>query len=204
MGRPSLAAERRRQIIGVTIQCMAVHGVAGTTLERIADAAGMARGHVRHYVGNREELLTDAARFFYFGEAAMDEKDLDRIMAASPIIDPASTVEEALDYLFGEFAAPSADNAAATAFVDAGRTIAEIHTIVLRAYLSFETALTDILHRAHPDAAPRECRRVAYAVLATAIGNTFMTDLELSPERIADARSAAAELIARMPGQPER
>jgi hypothetical protein len=60
--------------------------------------------------------------------------------------------------------------------------------------------MTQILRRTHPDASLRECRRVAYAVLATAIGNTFMTDLELSPERIADARSAAVDLIARMPG----
>ena len=40
MGRTSLAAERRRHIVQVTIDCISTHGIRGATLERIAESAG--------------------------------------------------------------------------------------------------------------------------------------------------------------------
>lgn len=61
MGRPSVAAERREQILDATMTTIAEHGIHGTTLDRIADTAGMSRGHVRHFVGNRDRLLLDTA-----------------------------------------------------------------------------------------------------------------------------------------------
>ena len=198
MGRRSIAVERRRQIITVTIQCIATHGVAGTTLERIADTAGMARGHVRHFVGNRDELLTDAARVFYFGDGAMDESDIPTLLATSPTIDRQWSLEQAMDYLFGEFAAPGTDNAAAIAWVDASRTMPAIHEIVLSAYAGISASMRDAIAAAHPDAPDADCQRVATALLALAIGTTFMTDLEPSQDRIDDARSAGEELLARL------
>ncbi|MFI6812976.1 helix-turn-helix domain-containing protein [Nonomuraea sp. NPDC050328] len=35
---------------------MARYGPDGTTLQRVADEAGTARGHICHHAGNREEL----------------------------------------------------------------------------------------------------------------------------------------------------
>ena len=57
MGRRSLAEERRVQILEAAARCIAEHGVEGATQERIAAAAGMSRPHIRHYVGNRGDLL---------------------------------------------------------------------------------------------------------------------------------------------------
>ncbi|MGV8881469.1 MAG: TetR family transcriptional regulator [Rhodoglobus sp.] len=196
MGRRSLATERRQQIITVTIQCMAIHGVAGTTLERIAELAGMARGHVRHFAGNRDELLTDAARVFFFGDEVIDEKDVAVALATAPIIPRSLGVDAALSYLFGEFATPNSENAAVTAFVDAGRTMPAIHEIVLSAYRSMEVALTEIIDDAHPDASEESCWRVAHTVLTMALGTTFLADLEYRPEPIADALRIAHSLIA--------
>lgn len=196
MGRRSVAAERRQQIIAATVSCMATHGVSGTTLERIADTAGMARGHVRHFTGNRDELLTDAARVFYFGDAALEETDLDALAIRAPLVPPSSDVSGALDYLFGEFAVPGTENAATLAFIDAGRTIPAIHDIVVRAYRGIEESLVDVLRRASPARDARAYSRTAWAVLTIAMGNNFLNDLEPSDERIQDAREAAEQLIA--------
>jgi TetR/AcrR family transcriptional regulator, transcriptional repressor of bet genes len=196
VGRRSVAAERRQQIIAATVSCMAAHGVSGTTLERIADTAGMARGHVRHFVGNRDELLTDAARVFYFGDAALEETDLDVLATRAPLVPPSSDVPGALDYLFGEFAAPGTENAATLAFVDAGRTIPAIRDIVVRAYRGIEESLVDVLRRVSPARDERAYSRTAWAVLTIAMGNNFLNDLEPSDERIRDAREAAEQLIA--------
>lgn len=195
MGRRSVAVERRRQVIVATVECMAAHGVGGTTLERIADAAGMARGHVRHFAGNRDDLLTDAARFFYFGEAALDETDLDSVAARAPLVPPSWTTSDVLDYLFGAFAVPGSDNAAALAFVDAGRTLPAIHDIVLRAYRGIEESLVEIIQRTHPGMDVARYRRAAWAVLSLAIGNNFVNDLDPSEERTHDARAAAEGAI---------
>lgn len=58
MGRPSVKAERREQILDAYESCVARFGVEGASLEKIADVAGLARPLIRHNVGNREALLT--------------------------------------------------------------------------------------------------------------------------------------------------
>ena len=53
--------ERRRQILDAVEECVISYGLGGTTLERIADEAGMTRSNLAHFVGNRDEIM-DAAR----------------------------------------------------------------------------------------------------------------------------------------------
>lgn len=196
MGRRSLAKERRAHIIAVTIQCMATHGFAGTTLEKIAETARMTRGHVRHYVGNRDDLLVDAARVFYFGEQAMDETDLDAAAAAAPFLSSEATMGEALDYLFGAFGAPGQDNRSVTAFVDASHKIPEIREIIVRAYSSIQQSTDAVLSRAYPRVSDERRRLVAYTLMTHAIGTAFLVDVDYRLERLQVARAAAESLIA--------
>ncbi|MEQ6899430.1 TetR/AcrR family transcriptional regulator [Microbacterium sp. KR10-403] len=193
MARPSVAAERRVQIAEATVRCIGEHGYAGTTLDRVAEAAGMARGHVRHFAGNRDAMLVTAAWYLYFSALPEDGDD-----AAPPggSFLPADVhdVESALDYLFGEFATPGLENTAALAFIEAGRTNPDIHRIVLRAYESMHDEVETLLAAASPTADSAECARVAAGVVSIALGNVFMSDLEPSPSRNAVAR-ATAELV---------
>lgn len=194
MGRPSVAAERRRQILMATIDCIGTHGVAGTTLDRIAEESGMARGHVRHFAGNRDEILVAAAREFYFGE----DDDAASAASADPSVLPADvrSLAEAVDYLFGEFAAPSADNAVALALVDAARGLPEIREIVVAAYAGARSRLAKLLGAEYPDAASADCRRVAYSVLAIALGYVFLSDVGVPDDPDQSPRSDAERLIA--------
>ena len=195
MGRPSVAAERRRQILMATIDCIGTHGVAGTTLDRIAEEAGMARGHVRHFAGNRDEILVAAAREFYFG----DEDDADAGAAASvPSVLPAEvrSLADAVDYLFGAFAAPGVENAVALALVDAARGLPEIREIVVAAYAGARSRLATLLAAEYPDAASADCRRVAYSVLAIALGYVFMSDVGIPGDPDQSPREDAERLIA--------
>ncbi len=57
MPRPSLKTERTEEILEAFEHCVARYGVEGSTLERIAEAAGLARALIRHNVGNKDELL---------------------------------------------------------------------------------------------------------------------------------------------------
>jgi TetR/AcrR family transcriptional repressor of bet genes len=122
VGRPSVADARRRQILEAAIRCLSNRGLAASTLDGIAAEAGMARGHVRHFVGNRDEILTAAAVLFYFGEVPDLDGETTGAHGGSFLPTGTTTVAEALDYLFGAFADPGPENLAALAFVDAART----------------------------------------------------------------------------------
>src|SRR5438876_3126885 len=56
VGRPSLADERRPQILHAFESSVLKYGLEGSSLERIAAEAGVRRGLIRHYFGNRPEL----------------------------------------------------------------------------------------------------------------------------------------------------
>jgi len=193
MGRPSVAGERRRHILAATIRCIAAYGIGGTTLDRIAEEAGMARGHVRHFAGNRDEILVEAARAFYFE----DQEELDQESASSSMFPPTvHTVTDAVDYLFGELAAPGSDNVVALAFVEAARSLPSVHSIVVEAYSGARTALGVFLADAYPDAAASARSRVAYGVFALALGNVFMVDVGVPGDPDRDPRGDAELLIA--------
>ncbi|MBD8044596.1 TetR family transcriptional regulator [Arthrobacter sp. Sa2BUA2] len=203
MGRPSVSAERRRQILEAAIRSLAANGLAGTSLDRIAEEAGMARGHIRHFAGNRDDILTAAAVLFYFGEVPDTDTDAPEISNATSFLPgEANTITGALDYLFGVFAESDAENTVSLALVDAARTNPRIHAIVLRAYTGSQNDLASLLAKAHPEATPAACRNVAYGILTIALGNVFMADIEVSAQRTAVARQSAELLVTTLSESP--
>ncbi len=57
MARPSVKEKRTEEILDAFERCVARYGVEGSTLEKIAEQAGLRRSLLRHYIGNREELI---------------------------------------------------------------------------------------------------------------------------------------------------
>lgn len=93
---------------------------------RIADAVGMSRGHVRHFVGNRDRLLLDTAIAVFANEDGN----------VGSILPPGThDIEAALDYLFGPaFNAPDRENAVVLGLVELSRTTPAIADILTTAY----------------------------------------------------------------------
>lgn len=60
MARPSLAAVRRPEILDAVCTTMLRVGVANTTLAAIAEVAGVQPSIIRHYVGNKREVIRAA------------------------------------------------------------------------------------------------------------------------------------------------
>lgn len=65
---------RRNQVIDASFRVIARKGLHATTLQKVADEAGLNIGSVRHYVANHEELLTFAMR-------SMMDRVSDRLVA---------------------------------------------------------------------------------------------------------------------------
>lgn len=187
MGRPSVAAERRETIIAATVRAIATHGITGATLDRIAKEAGMSRGHVRHFVGNRDDLLVETAKNFYF-----DDEAADSLMPAS-----VTSLSAALDFLFGdEFSAPGPPNVVAHGLVEASRAIPALFAVIYKAYVGMEEAIAEFLRAEAPEADAAARARVAQGIVASALGNIFMCEIQHTPERTAACRGAAQHLIA--------
>lgn len=187
MPRPSVAAERREQIIQAAIQTLAEHGAKNASLDRIADAAGMSRGHIRHFVGNRDRLLRDAARTVFFNPDG----------SPSILPDGTDSFAAAVDFLFSpEFTAYDPENRVVLALVDISHANQEIAGIIADSYTQTRAQLAGFLASDFPGTAPGVRKTVADGTLTIALGNVFLGEFDTDPERSASARTAA-DLLAR-------
>lgn len=95
MPRPSVKKERTEEILNAFERCVARYGLEGATLERIAEESKLQRSLVRHYVGNRDDLimavltrfLDDSNRQMAELESYLPKVDADKVL---------------IDYLFDE------------------------------------------------------------------------------------------------------
>ena len=55
--------ERREQLIQATIRCVALHGLADTTIATVASEAGLSQGIVNLHFRSKEGLLTETLRY---------------------------------------------------------------------------------------------------------------------------------------------
>lgn len=189
MGRPSVREERTAQIYEATIRCMRRHGSAGTTLERIAAEAGMSRGHVRHFAGNRDELIVATARYFYGlqgNQHPWQRGDEQRFAGAAA----------ALSYLFGaEFTEPGDENAFVQQLIDQARTRPALSAVLVEAYSDLRLEIAHALSKEIPGVAQQDRDAASYAILSLALGNVFLADIDMGLARSDLARTAAAAIV---------
>jgi AcrR family transcriptional regulator len=189
MARPSLAEVRIAQIVKAAARCIAANGYHGATLERIAAEAGFRRGHIRHYVGNRAELLdrvVDAVAAPY--DAAL--------RAIQRLEDPMERVDALLDHLFGPDWGPSEDTQVFTALLLGAEQDPKLRERMRALYERHRAAISDILRNSAPPVSRAEADAAAYAIVCLAYGNTTMMELALADTDPTAARDAAASLIA--------
>ncbi|WP_138465812.1 transcriptional regulator BetI [Poseidonocella sp. HB161398] len=62
MGRRALSKIRRKELARAAHASLARHGMAGTTLARVAEEAGVSKASVLHYFRTKEDLLEAALR----------------------------------------------------------------------------------------------------------------------------------------------
>lgn len=57
MARKSVKAQRSKEILDAFERCISKWGLDGASLERIASESGIKRPALRHFIGNRDELI---------------------------------------------------------------------------------------------------------------------------------------------------
>lgn len=187
MVRPSVADERRTQIIEATLRTIAAQGIAKTSLDRIADAAGMSRGHVRHFVGNRDQLLVDTARYLYSDGG-------DGELGVMPRNTP--DLEASLEYFFGgPFTEASDEDAIVLGLAELAKTDENIAAVLAEAYGNTRRQLVHQVAAAYPRATPDECEWAAASILAAAMGNVFINDFDRTPSRTHQVRVGVERMV---------
>ena len=183
-----MIVERRRQIVSAFIDLVAERGLERVTLEEVAEAAGVQRAQLRHFIGNREDLVV----------AAVDE--LARryeVSAAEMGVGEEPTIDQLIGLLFSDEL--SRDQPVETAAFDALRAEASRHPAsrgaIVKGYDMLLGQLASALRREYPGAPTARIRDVAYVVLCLVEHNTLLQQLDYPRARQLAARKAARRLV---------
>jgi len=195
MGRPSLAAERREQILDAVTLCIGEFGIEGTTLERVAEASGFSRGHIRHYLGNRDDMLTQFQR-------RLSTRYVQRMRDIGDSTEPGQRGTALVRFLFGKEWGPGQDSAAINALLWAAARDEDIRAGLRATYLAMERTVARGLRADYPDAPAAECASTAYALLCLAFGHSSLLELSYPAARRRTAATVAQQMLDRLAGFP--
>src|SRR5436190_24383391 len=86
--RPKSNGRGRKELMAIAIDCFARYGYQGTTIDRIASAAGMTKGALYYHFRDKEELLFEAV------QDRITEFEQRVVGGVSPSTDPAGALTE--------------------------------------------------------------------------------------------------------------
>ncbi len=158
MPRPDISDQRRGEIIDAFASCVTELGLDASTLQRVADRAGVHKSIIRHYVGSRDDLVT-----------ALVGRSLDRYRAASDAAlagagdNPRRRLDAYIDSLFID--EDPYEGALFSALTRQGSPHREAGAYVDEQLRREGARLVGLLAAAYPDAA-----RDVLAVIADGIG----------------------------------
>lgn len=189
MGRKSLAAERKSQIIQALTEVIRESGYEATTLELVASKAGVQRTLIRHYFGNRDQLITTALTH-------ITEKYLHDYQGLVERFPTDLSVSRLLDYLFGgKFNERPKDDQVIDALIAASYQNEAARASLRGMYQIFEETVAALLLRAFPLVEKEKINDVAYAVMCLAEQHATLHALGVGAARDTAAKRAAKTLI---------
>lgn len=195
MPRPSLATVRTEEFLDAFKRCVARYGLDGSTLDRISEEAGVARPMLRHYLGNRDEMVE--ALFQHVIQKF--EETTEYLFQGLPDSDASSDaltirIDALLDILF-DATSHEADNAAVyQALVAASHRHPGMAEALIGFVTGFEHQITNELTRAFPRADLTKCAIVAAGITAVYFNHDAAIPLD-PPKSWKDAQRAVADLL---------
>lgn len=193
MGRKSLATERTNEILDAFERCILKYGLEGTSLSQIAEEAGVKRPIIRHYIGNRDDVIVamitrvmqsyeqEMADLFYWkrGDSWLPVL-LDDLFAAG------NDREINHNRIIGEVLVSGAERYPTA--------VAQF----LSVYRQLIQQVADGLHKLYPHQSANRCHETAYALFALASGHADISFAGIGAEYVHMARAVAERLIAEL------
>ena len=188
MGRKSLQAVRRSQILDACEEMVLEEGLASASPARVAGRVGLDRTTLHHYFRTRSDLLGGLVERIVDGYLAeVREVQAERGSNAD--------VAEILDFLLSpDFARPHYDRLV-DEFSAASYDDAEVRKQLRRLFVTLEEFTVSLLLKAVPDAAPERVRETAYTIYALIEGAYLLHALGFPVDRLRAARRTAHRLV---------
>lgn len=189
-GRPSLANERRGQILTAFIELIGERGLEHVSLDDVATTAGVSRAAVHHFVGNREQLIV----------AALEEicrryiDDLHGEAGAAP--EAGELIEAVFQPHWEDDHSPL--DAAFKAMLSESHYDPSARGHIKRAYDVMIDETARALRRSYPDAPLAEVRDAAYVIVCLIEQNNAFQKLGYPAVRSAAAKKAALAAAQRL------
>lgn len=189
MGRPSLAAQRSAEILDAFGRCVAQFGLGGSSLERIAEEAGMKRSILRHYVGNRDDLI------LALGERVIG-KYREQMAKLSELEDSDNRLALLFDYLLPKQPIGTTENLLVMeALIGGAREYDELQTMLTKYIDDLIAQVAKILRCEFLNAKPAACWSVAYGLISICFNHESLVPLDLPAKYRRGARDAAKTLM---------
>ena len=188
MPRPSLKAERTKEILDAFMTCVARYGLDGSTLERISGQAGIGRPLLRHYLGNRNEMILQLL-----------DHVVSKFIALTRITADSLPLENRFDFLMEalfEREDHSSENAAVfQALVAASERYPEVRKPLLKFVTQFEAFIAKEISREKPHADIESCKIAASGLTAIYFNTDAIRPLKPTRTWRSYQRQAAQGLV---------
>lgn len=188
MGRIDIGDQRRPHIIAAAKRVISRHGIDGATQERIAEEAGMTRPHIRHYLGNRDELL-DAVWSATVGEYVRSVEE------ATAVTGSRADVARSFDRLLELSFVYEEDDAVILAYLHKAREDERVRSRTHATYAYVEECIARLLRAASPEAPSDRIASRAHALMALSMGAIMLDLLNPSEPRADRLIETAAALL---------
>lgn len=187
MGRPSVKEKRTTEILEAFEKCVAKYGVEGSTLERIAEAAGLRRSLLRHYIGNKEELLEALVERFFAESNAQSQQMLIDLKGCSAC--------DLIEYLFYDDGSETHSIRIAHALFQIAPENPKLAEQLMEWVQNFDRNVTSILRETFPEADQVKCQQVAHGVVALYANVASLSPIGETTEIRGTAKKTAMVLI---------
>ncbi|MEM6280391.1 MAG: TetR/AcrR family transcriptional regulator, partial [Verrucomicrobiota bacterium] len=179
---------RTSQILDALERCILKNGLEASSLEKVAEEAGVKRPIIRHYIGNREDLLLALTDRFV-------ENDRQRVLAMIETLGDRNRVGTLLDILFSSSNKANAESILIyEELILAAARMEPIREKISRSTARFVDLIAKELSRQYPDSE-------GHVEVAWGIASIFYNDISLQalrlPRRIVGSSRAAAERLIR-------
>lgn len=198
MGRKSLASERKAEILDAFERCVVRYGLEGASLEQIAEEAKMKRSILRHYIGNRDELIEALIERIVTNYRA----ELEKADASVASIPAKYYLSEVLDHLFKvEGNNKPQDKIILDVLLTAKDRYPRAKVLLTELFNALVDSLAKDLIDVYPKADEAQCQGVAYSIICLSMTNESMMWLGLNPQYNAQARANADALLKTLEGK---
>lgn len=188
MPRPSMVAQRKEEILDALEQCILNDSLEATSLEKLAEQAKMKRSILRHYIGNRDDIIVALSeRYLQYYEVQWQQ--------TKEWLPSKNRLPMLIDILFGERNQEYIDKSiVGEAIYSQAKRLEKVRAHQLANMERSINCISEELNTAYPEVTKEKLNLVARGILAAYMNSESFLPLGLNKE-IAELKQMCLMLI---------